>query len=95
MPETDLDIDEAIIFTNWKTLVSCQQKNEKLLHDIVTKETEEAKKSLRWILEAQKGTAINQYLFVFTVTTIIHLPLSFVASTFGMHLFDSSEPHKT
>ncbi|KAF2496714.1 hypothetical protein BU16DRAFT_340064 [Lophium mytilinum] len=94
-------LDESIIESNWEVLVSLQQGFEKILLDRIDRKTEEVK-SLRdglfnatSVLEAQRGTEINQYLFVFTVTTIFYLPVSFVATLFGMHLFDSESLHRT
>ncbi|KAL5314955.1 hypothetical protein ACEPPN_017605 [Leptodophora sp. 'Broadleaf-Isolate-01'] len=43
------------------------------------------------VREASRGLEINQYLFVFTIMTVIYLPLSFVTSIFGMHLFDTTD----
>ncbi|KAL2061513.1 hypothetical protein VTL71DRAFT_6890 [Oculimacula yallundae] len=43
------------------------------------------------VREASRGLEINQYLFVFTIMTVIYLLLSFVTSIFGMHLFDTTD----
>ncbi|KAH7391240.1 hypothetical protein BKA64DRAFT_97957 [Cadophora sp. MPI-SDFR-AT-0126] len=50
------------------------------------------------VREASRGTEIaeisirqNHYLFVFTIMTVIYLPLGFVTSIFGMHLFDTTD----
>ncbi|KAF2802242.1 uncharacterized protein BDZ99DRAFT_401745 [Mytilinidion resinicola] len=107
VPELDeIDLEEKVISANWEALITYQRRHEKLLLDRIDKKTEEIK-SLRdgvshrrlfnatSVLETRKGTAINQYLFVFTVITIFYLPLSFVASIFGMHLFDSEDNHRT
>ncbi|KAF7159480.1 hypothetical protein CNMCM5623_004818 [Aspergillus felis] len=47
------------------------------------------------IVESTKSSTMNRYILVFTVATIIYLPMSFVTSIFGMHLFDYSNLEKT
>ncbi|KAI1111695.1 hypothetical protein F5Y14DRAFT_304098 [Nemania sp. NC0429] len=41
------------------------------------------------ITEARKSRILNKYLTVFTVVTILFLPPTFVATFFGMHIFDA------
>ncbi|KAF7533832.1 hypothetical protein G7054_g6726 [Neopestalotiopsis clavispora] len=43
----------------------------------------------RSFLEAQKSRTLNKYLMVFTIVTIIFLPPTFVATFFGMDVFQS------
>ncbi|KAL4875682.1 hypothetical protein BJY04DRAFT_223798 [Aspergillus karnatakaensis] len=38
-----------------------------------------------------KGTNQNRYILVFTVATVFYLPMGFVTSFFGMHLFDPND----
>ncbi|KAF7122250.1 hypothetical protein CNMCM5793_000207 [Aspergillus hiratsukae] len=40
------------------------------------------------VVESTKSSTMNRYILVFTVATILYLPMGFVASIFGMHLFD-------
>ncbi|KAI0107887.1 hypothetical protein GGR51DRAFT_559222 [Nemania sp. FL0031] len=42
------------------------------------------------ITEARKSRVLNKYLLVFTIVTILFLPPTFVATFFGMHIFDAS-----
>ncbi|KAI1155857.1 hypothetical protein F4825DRAFT_447099 [Nemania diffusa] len=41
------------------------------------------------ITEARKSRILNKYLTVFTIVTILFLPPTFVATFFGMHIFDA------
>ncbi|KAJ5293849.1 hypothetical protein N7508_008670 [Penicillium antarcticum] len=50
------------------------------------------------VREASKGTSLaemsgrqNQYILVFTIATVFYLPMSFVTSFYGMHLFDQGD----
>ncbi|KAJ5213480.1 hypothetical protein N7449_000649 [Penicillium cf. viridicatum] len=50
------------------------------------------------VKEASKGTRLaensrrqNRYILVFTVATVFYLPMGFVTSFFGMHLFDPDD----
>ncbi|KAL2839290.1 hypothetical protein BJX68DRAFT_198670 [Aspergillus pseudodeflectus] len=50
------------------------------------------------VREASRGTSLaensalqNRYILVFTVATIFYLPMSFVTSFYGMHLFDPGD----
>ncbi|RDW86625.1 uncharacterized protein DSM5745_03267 [Aspergillus mulundensis] len=50
------------------------------------------------VKEASKGTKLaensrrqNRYILVFTVATVFYLPMGFVTSFFGMHLFDPND----
>ncbi|KAI0861623.1 hypothetical protein F4860DRAFT_513772 [Xylaria cubensis] len=42
------------------------------------------------ITEARKSRTLNKYLLVFTIVTILFLPPTFVATFFGMHIFDAN-----
>ncbi|CEL08650.1 hypothetical protein ASPCAL11797 [Aspergillus calidoustus] len=50
------------------------------------------------VREASKGTSLaensalqNRYILVFTIATIFYLPMGFVTSFYGMHLFDPDD----
>ena len=45
--------------------------------------------------EATKGTNINEYILVFTVMTITYLPLGFVATLYGIDMFNFEIPGQT
>ncbi|KAH7028767.1 cora-like Mg2+ transporter protein-domain-containing protein [Microdochium trichocladiopsis] len=47
------------------------------------------------VVEAQKSFELNKYLFVFTVVTIVYLPPTFVASFFGMEIFNADTVPET
>ncbi|KAL4863707.1 hypothetical protein BDV12DRAFT_177218 [Aspergillus spectabilis] len=47
------------------------------------------------VVESTKSSTMNRYILIFTVATIIYLPMSFVTSVFGMHLFDYSRLEET
>ncbi|GAW19347.1 hypothetical protein ANO14919_088330 [Xylariales sp. No.14919] len=91
-PEEEAAI--AIIAENWKTVTSSFEGYAQKLLERMNRKTGEIK-SLRdglfnaqSVREATKATRMNQYLFIFTVVTILYLPPTFAATFFGMHLFD-------
>ncbi|KXJ85611.1 hypothetical protein Micbo1qcDRAFT_237410 [Microdochium bolleyi] len=47
------------------------------------------------VVEAQKSFELNKYLFIFTVVTIVYLPPTFVASFFGMEIFNAETVPET
>ncbi|KAI1662090.1 hypothetical protein F4813DRAFT_343441 [Daldinia decipiens] len=81
---------------NWKFLLERLDSIEEDLTDRITRKTDQIK-SLRdglfnaqSVREAVRSRQLNRYLFVFTIITIIFLPPSFVATFYGMHLFDGA-----
>ncbi|KAI0412959.1 hypothetical protein F5X98DRAFT_353354 [Xylaria grammica] len=91
-PEEEAAI--AIIAENWKTVTYSFEGYAQTLLERMNHKTGEIK-SLRDALfnaqsvrEATKATRMNQYLFIFTIVTILYLPPTFAATFFGMHLFD-------
>ncbi|KAL4980884.1 hypothetical protein BDW66DRAFT_146668 [Aspergillus desertorum] len=47
------------------------------------------------IVVSTKSSIMNRYILIFTIATILYLPMSFVTSIFGMHLFDYSSLEQT
>ncbi|KAK7972719.1 hypothetical protein PG988_006853 [Apiospora saccharicola] len=47
------------------------------------------------VREATRGTNINEYILVFTVMTITYLPLGFVATLYGIDMFNFDMPGQT
>ncbi|KAI0120415.1 hypothetical protein F4776DRAFT_632423 [Hypoxylon sp. NC0597] len=92
--ESDFEAAARIVTQNWDVVLSFHQKEGHELLDRINQNVK-AVESLRdglfnaqSVREALRGTEINQYLLVFTVVTIIFLPPSFIATFYGMHLFD-------
>ncbi|KAI0849836.1 hypothetical protein F5Y00DRAFT_261283 [Daldinia vernicosa] len=93
----DLDSTVPFLQEKWKSL---DEKLESIENDLIRRVDRQIEdvKSLRdglfnaqAVREAVKGRQLNRYLFVFTVITIIFTPLSFVATFYGMHLFDGAD----
>ncbi|KAK3381920.1 hypothetical protein B0H63DRAFT_476879 [Podospora didyma] len=89
-------VEETLRF-NWAKVLTLQRNAADLFLARISAKTEDIK-SLRdglfnaqSVREAIKGTQINQYLLVFTIVTIIYLPPTFVATFYGMHLFDADD----
>ncbi|PMD42964.1 hypothetical protein L207DRAFT_288847 [Hyaloscypha variabilis F] len=91
--------------TEWDKYTTGQITKLKVVLELVQKKREEVESlrdglfSASSVREAARSTQMartsilqNRYIFVFTVTTVIYLPLSFVTSIFGMHLFDTTDP---
>ncbi|OTA56224.1 hypothetical protein K449DRAFT_399555 [Hypoxylon sp. EC38] len=92
--KSDFEATTKVITQNWSVVLSFHQKKGQELVDRINQNVK-AVESLRdglfnaqSVREALRGTEINQYLLVFTVVTIIFLPPSFIATFYGMHLFD-------
>ncbi|OTA80276.1 hypothetical protein M434DRAFT_381236 [Hypoxylon sp. CO27-5] len=90
----DFKVAARTVTQNWSALLSFHRKEGQELLDRINQNVKAAE-SLRdglfnaqSVREALRGTEINQYLLVFTVVTIIFLPPSFIATFYGMHLFD-------
>ncbi|KAK8102940.1 hypothetical protein PG984_016086 [Apiospora sp. TS-2023a] len=90
-----------VISHNWGIVFLAYQKYEKDLQDRIERKTQEVKSlrdglfSATSVREATKGTSINEYILVFTVMTIVYLPLGFVAALYGIDMFDFEIPGQT
>lgn len=91
-----------IIESNWDTVKKRQQEASARILEKLQRTTNEVKslqnglfnvqsitEAQRSFLEAQKSRTLNKYLMVFTIVTIIFLPPTFVATFFGMDVFQS------
>ncbi|KAL2063598.1 hypothetical protein VTL71DRAFT_5403 [Oculimacula yallundae] len=102
--QIEMEDDLSALNAYWtKMMIEPKLKLEAVLQRIKNKQEEI--ESLRdglfnatSVREASRGTEIaessvlqNQYLFVFTIMTVVYLPLGFVTSIFGMHLFDTTD----
>ncbi|KAK4107094.1 hypothetical protein N656DRAFT_764098 [Canariomyces notabilis] len=83
----------AVFKQNWNSVKSHQQRLGKALLARIAR-TQKQVESLKdgmfnatSVNEAKKSTQLNHYIFVFTVITIIYLPLSFISTLFTLELF--------
>ncbi|KAK5659984.1 hypothetical protein OQA88_13450 [Cercophora sp. LCS_1] len=90
--------DDEILVANWAILWKSFSQSEKQLLERIHDKTEEVK-SLRdglfnatSVREASRSTTMNRYVIVFTIMTVLYLPISLVATVFGTDLFDSGDP---
>ncbi|KAK8073927.1 hypothetical protein PG994_004826 [Apiospora phragmitis] len=90
-----------VIKHNWWVVLQAYEKYEKNILAKIERKTQEVK-SLRdglfnatSVREATKGTHINEYILVSTVMTIVYLPLGFVATLYGIDMFDFEMPGQT
>ncbi|KAH7319147.1 hypothetical protein BKA65DRAFT_95815 [Rhexocercosporidium sp. MPI-PUGE-AT-0058] len=106
LQETNVEHDLKVLKVHWTEAMA---KPRTMFESLLTrvKDKQEEVESLRdglfnatSVREASRGTELaqisfqqNQYLFVFTIMTVIYLPLGFVTSIFGMHLFDTTDPN--
>ncbi|KAK8023951.1 hypothetical protein PG993_012017 [Apiospora rasikravindrae] len=90
-----------VINHNWTIVFQEYDKYEKDLLDRIERKTQEVKSlrdglfSATSVREATKGTNINEYILVFTVMTITYLPLGFVATLYGIDMFNFEMPGQT
>ncbi|KAK7989952.1 carbohydrate-binding module family 50 protein [Apiospora arundinis] len=94
------DID-SLIETKWVEILDVARKKEADLLARIEKKRLEVY-SLRdglfnatSVRESTKGTHINEYILVFTVMTVLYLPLGFMATLYGIDMFDFSVPGQT
>ncbi|KAI1749812.1 hypothetical protein F4782DRAFT_549407 [Xylaria castorea] len=86
---------QAIIQHNWKIVSERQRDASSRILAKLERTTNEVKSlqsglfNVQSITEARKSRVINKYLLVFTIVTILFLPPTFVATFFGMHIFDA------
>ncbi|KAK4209715.1 hypothetical protein QBC37DRAFT_391041 [Rhypophila decipiens] len=87
-----------IVDKNWKCVrANLAVRSKFLLERIQRKELEI--ESLRnglfnatSVAEAQKSSQVSHYILVFTVITIVYLPLGFISSLFALNMFDFQDP---
>ncbi|KAK4034311.1 hypothetical protein C8A01DRAFT_18865 [Parachaetomium inaequale] len=96
----DPAMDKAL-WENWRILSEFQRKAEERLLLQIAAKTEEIK-SLRdglfnatSLREASRSTTINRYIIVFTIFTVLYLPLGFTTALFGTPLFEAEEQAET
>ncbi|KAI0185190.1 hypothetical protein EV127DRAFT_412459 [Xylaria flabelliformis] len=82
---------QHILQHNWKIVRERQNDASSRILAKLERTTNEVK-SLQSgsITEARKSRTLNKYLLVFTIVTILFLPPTFVATFFGMHIFDAN-----
>ncbi|KAI1455106.1 hypothetical protein F4805DRAFT_460040 [Annulohypoxylon moriforme] len=93
----NLDPDDLAVSENWEVLIRHHNTLvENLLKEIARKN--EAIQSLRDGLfnatsvgEATKSGELSRYIYIFTIATIFYLPITFVCTFYGMHMFDSGD----
>ncbi|KAK0652612.1 hypothetical protein B0T16DRAFT_443797 [Cercophora newfieldiana] len=79
------DASIAIFKQNWDSVKSHQQRLGKALLTRISRKQEEVESlkdgmfNATTVNEAKKSTQLNHYILVFTVVTIIYLPLSFIS----------------
>ncbi|KAK3358108.1 hypothetical protein B0T25DRAFT_176863 [Lasiosphaeria hispida] len=87
------DAATAIFKQNWDSVKSHQQRLGKALLTRIARKQEEVESlkdgmfNATSVNEAKKSTELNHYILVFTVVTIIYLPLSFISTLFTLGLF--------
>ncbi|KAK8050806.1 hypothetical protein PG994_012536 [Apiospora phragmitis] len=91
----------ALIEAKWREILDVAKKHEADLLARIEKKRLEVY-SLRdglfnatSVRESTKGTYINEYILVFTVMTVLYLPLGFMATLYGLDLFDFKMPGQT
>ncbi|KAI1277159.1 hypothetical protein F5Y07DRAFT_398742 [Xylaria sp. FL0933] len=84
-----------IINHNWEVVSQRQRDASNRIIQKLERTSNEVKSlqsglfNVQSITEARKSRTLNKYLMVFTIVTIIFLPPTFVATFFGMHIFDA------
>ncbi|KAL2263590.1 hypothetical protein VTK26DRAFT_6057 [Humicola hyalothermophila] len=92
---------QEVVAWNWRVVLKFHRKESQALLAHIDRKIEEIKSLRDGLFNAQsvretvKATRINQYLLVFTIVTIGFLPPSFVATFYGMHLFDGKDTGET
>ncbi|KAI1738053.1 hypothetical protein F4680DRAFT_426907 [Xylaria scruposa] len=86
---------KTIVQYNWKMVSERQRDASSRILAKLERTTNEVKSlqsglfNVQSITEARKSRVLNKYLLVFTIVTILFLPPTFVATFFGMHIFDA------
>ncbi|KAI0455029.1 hypothetical protein F5B21DRAFT_473482 [Xylaria acuta] len=89
------EITRNILQHNWKIVRERQCDASNRILAKLERTTNEVKSlqsglfNVQSITEARKTRVLNKYLMVFTIVTILFLPPTFVATFFGMHIFDA------
>ncbi|XXG93950.1 hypothetical protein Hte_000200 [Hypoxylon texense] len=92
---------EKILRHNWESVSKRQRDASDRILKKLERTSNEVKSlqsglfNVQSILEARKTRVLNKYLLVFTVVTILFLPPTFVATFFGMHIFDADTINTT
>ncbi|KAK7973656.1 hypothetical protein PG990_011739 [Apiospora arundinis] len=106
-PEVDYINDASwkacidVIRHNWEVIFRDLKRYEDDLLGRIERKTQEVKSlrdglfSATSVKEATKSTQINESILVFTVMTITYLPLGFVATLYGLDIFDFQMPGQT
>ncbi|KAI0479925.1 hypothetical protein F4859DRAFT_453943 [Xylaria cf. heliscus] len=87
---------QNILKHNWKMVKERQRDASNRILSKLERTTNEVKSlqsglfNVQSITEARKSRVLNKYLMVFTIVTILFLPPTFVATFFGMHIFDAN-----
>ncbi|OTB00153.1 hypothetical protein M426DRAFT_324473 [Hypoxylon sp. CI-4A] len=95
------DRDESVIAENWKSLARRQKLLvEGLLNEIERKtkaitSLQDALSNATSVSEAIKSGELGRYIYIFTIATIVYLPISFVATFFSMDLVKGEFPWET
>ncbi|GAB1311851.1 hypothetical protein MFIFM68171_02061 [Madurella fahalii] len=90
----------AVFKQNWDSVKSYQQRLGKaLLTRIARNRANTTLLTTKMfnatsVNEAKKSTQLNHYIFVFTVISIIYLPLSFISTLFTLELFTWEDPRQ-
>ncbi|KAK6856419.1 hypothetical protein PG995_006606 [Apiospora arundinis] len=90
-----------VIHDNWQVVSRTVKTYEDDLLGRIESKSQEVKSlrdglfSATSVKEATKSTQINEYILVFTVMTIMYLPLGFVATLYGLDMFDFQMPGQT
>ncbi|KAI0546026.1 hypothetical protein F4679DRAFT_441134 [Xylaria curta] len=86
---------KTIVQHNWEIVRDRQRDASSRILAKLERTTNEVKSlqsglfNVQSITEARKSRVLNKYLLVFTIVTILFLPPTFVATFFGMHIFDA------
>ncbi|KAK4449748.1 hypothetical protein QBC34DRAFT_379809 [Podospora aff. communis PSN243] len=90
----DQDAAIAVFKQNWDSVKTYQERLGKSLLARIARKQEEVKNlkegmfNSTTVNEAKNSTKQNHYILIFTVVTIIYLPLSFISTLFALDVFD-------
>ncbi|OTB07474.1 hypothetical protein M426DRAFT_8841 [Hypoxylon sp. CI-4A] len=95
------DRDESVISDNWKSLIDRHNSLiEGLIPEIERKtkaitNLQDALSNATSVGEAIKSGELGRYIYIFTIATIVYLPISFVVTFFSMDLVKGEFPWET